>query len=88
MKKVKTVKIQRREFKGNVVVSLSPNEVRVWVCNDKGVNIFRIKAVGEVHSADFGDTPILPSHLKQVDVIVVPPRVRASVDQEGGLHPE
>ena len=41
--------IERREFKGNVAVSISEDEVRVWVCNDRGENIFRFKALGRVH---------------------------------------
>jgi len=41
-------KPQRKEFKGNIAVSISDREVRVWVCNDKGMNIFRFKAIGKV----------------------------------------
>lgn len=37
-----------REFKGNVRVTASNNEVRVWVCNEEGQNIFRFKAIGKV----------------------------------------
>jgi hypothetical protein len=39
----------RKEFKGSMLVTVSDNEVRLWVCNDEGQNIFRFKAVGEVH---------------------------------------
>ena len=38
-----------KEFKGNVRVTVSGNEVRVWVCNDKAENIFRFKAMGKVY---------------------------------------
>jgi len=41
--------IERKEFKGNVAVSISEHEVRVWVCNAEGENIFRFKAIGRVH---------------------------------------
>ena len=35
------------EFEGNCRVTVSPNEVRVWVCDANGCR-FRIKAVGHV----------------------------------------
>ena len=41
--------ITKKEFEGNVLVTVSGEEVRLWVCNDKGENIFRFKALGEVH---------------------------------------
>lgn len=41
-------KTDRKEFTGNISVSISENEVRVWVCRG-GENIFRFKALGEVH---------------------------------------
>ena len=42
----------RKEFKGNVLVTVSENEVRLWVCNEKGENIFRFKAMGKVHQGN------------------------------------
>jgi hypothetical protein len=45
-------KFQRREFKGNVLITISEKEVRLWVCNEKGENIFRFKAMGEVYETD------------------------------------
>ena len=44
--------IARKEFKGNIAVSVSDNEVRIWCCDDQGKNIFRFKAVGEVHKLE------------------------------------
>lgn len=41
-------KLVSKEFKGNVLVTVSEHEVRIWVCNYKGENIFRFKALGEV----------------------------------------
>lgn len=41
--------IERKEFEGNVLVTVSEEEVRVWVCNKKGENIFRFKALGKVY---------------------------------------
>ena len=42
--------IEQRDFRGNVAVLISENEVRVWVCReDTGENIFRFKALGKVH---------------------------------------
>ena len=43
------MKIENREFEGNVKVTISENEVRLWVCNDKGANVFRFKALGKVY---------------------------------------
>lgn len=44
--------IERREFKGNVAVSISDRQVRVWVCNSNGENIFRFMALGKVHRGE------------------------------------
>ena len=41
-------KISRKEFEGNILVTISEHEVRLWVCNHKNENIFRFKALGEV----------------------------------------
>lgn len=48
------VKVKRKEFEGNVKVTVSEREVRLWVCNEEGLNIFRFKAIGEVHSQEDG----------------------------------
>lgn len=40
-----------KEFAGNILVTVSDNEVRVWVCKD-GMNIFRFKALGKVFKSD------------------------------------
>ena len=39
----------QKEFEGNILITISDNEVRLWVCNDKGENIFRFKAIGRVY---------------------------------------
>jgi hypothetical protein len=45
--------IERKEFDGHVAVSISENEVRVWVCDTEiGMNIFRFKAIGKVHHGE------------------------------------
>ena len=54
----KKVKSERKEFKGNVLVTVSEQEVRVWVCNEKGENIFRFKALGKVYKGDSDITMI------------------------------
>ena len=36
------------EFQGNIRVTVSPKEVRVWVCNSVGQCVFRFKANGKV----------------------------------------
>lgn len=41
--------IIEKEFKGNVLVTVSDHEVRLWVCDlETGGNIFRFKATGKV----------------------------------------
>ena len=47
--------IERSEFKGNVAISCSEKEVRLWVCNDEGVNVFRFKFIGNVYSYKLHD---------------------------------
>ena len=42
------IKVEKRECHGNLMVSITENEVRIWVCNDFGENIFRFKALGKV----------------------------------------
>jgi hypothetical protein len=46
------MKIVEKEFKGNVLVKVSEKEVRVWVCNANGENIFRFKTIGKVFASD------------------------------------
>ena len=46
---IDTGKISRKEFGGNVLVTVSEHEVRLWVCNEQGANIFRFKALGKVY---------------------------------------
>jgi len=41
--------MERKEFIGNVLVTTSEDEVRLWVCNSRGENIFRFKAIGKVY---------------------------------------
>ena len=40
---------ENKEFEGNIKITISEKEVRLWVCNSKGSNIFRLKAVGKVY---------------------------------------
>lgn len=47
--------IEREELKGNIAVSVSDNEVRLWVCNDEGMSIYRFKALGKVYKASDGE---------------------------------
>ena len=62
----KVKKLIRKEFQGNVVVTVSEDEVRLWVCNSEGQNIFRFKALGEIHSggSDIMVIPVLPKKKK------------------------
>ena len=39
--------METQEFTGNIIVTISKNEVRVWVCNENGCQ-FRFKAIGKV----------------------------------------
>ena len=48
-----------KQFEGNIRVTVSKNEVRLWVCNYKGENIFRFKATGKVYEAG-KDITVLP----------------------------
>jgi len=48
-----------KEFSGNVLVTISEREVRLWVCNEKGQNIFRFKTIGEVHTSGNDDVMII-----------------------------
>jgi hypothetical protein len=43
-----------KEFKGNIKVTISDREVRVWVCNESGESVFRFKAIGKVHDGAAG----------------------------------
>jgi len=42
-------KIIDKRFEGSIRVTVSKNEVRLWLCNEKGESIFRFKFIGEVH---------------------------------------
>lgn len=55
--KTKT-EVINKEFKGNILVTISKHEVRLWVCNEEGQNIFRFKALGEVYNSDQDTTVI------------------------------
>ena len=35
-------------YEGNVQIAIEEKQVRVWVCNTEGENIFRLKAMGKV----------------------------------------
>ena len=61
--------IEQKEFKGNVSVSVSEHEVRVWVCNEIGVNIFRFKAMGKVYDGDQDTTVITAIDTRPIDNI-------------------
>ena len=50
--------IEQKTFKGNIAVSISDNEVRLWVCNEEGMNIYRFKALGRVYNAADGQIVI------------------------------
>lgn len=55
------------EFPGNVRVTRTQHEIRIWVCNDQGQNIFRFKALGEIHGTltnERGDVIIVPKGRK------------------------
>lgn len=52
---------KRKELEGNILVTISDNEVRLWVCNEKGENIFRFKAIGKVFAAG-NDVTIIPNY--------------------------
>ena len=43
--------IETKKFEGNILVTISDNEVRLWVCNQNGENILRFKAMGKVYKA-------------------------------------
>jgi hypothetical protein len=47
------MKYTKKEFEGNVAISMSDNEVRIWICKD-GQSIFRIKAIGKVYKGETG----------------------------------
>lgn len=64
----KEVMYQKRQaikagaFKGNVKVTVTEHEVRVWVCDETGQNIFRFKALGDVYHAEgSGDYTVIKS---------------------------
>lgn len=46
--------MRTKELQGNIRITVSQNEVRIWVCNKKGQNIFRFKAMGKIFEAEDG----------------------------------
>ena len=52
------MKVLEEEFKGNVLIKSSDKEVRIWVCDENGNNIFRFKAMGMVYK-NHGDVMIV-----------------------------
>ena len=63
------VKNERKEFEGNVLVTISEKEVRLWVCNTNGKNVFRFKVLGKIHKAgtDITIFPIKDDRLDDLD---------------------
>lgn len=57
---LKKDKVETMEFAGNVMVTISKHEVRLWVCNEEGQNIFRFKALGKVYNGKT-DIMVMPS---------------------------
>lgn len=45
------IDIERDEFEGNIKITISKNEVRLWVCKD-GISVFRFKALGKVYKSN------------------------------------
>lgn len=58
------MKIEKREFEGNILVTISDHEVRLWVCDKMGSNIFRFKATGRVFRTE-QDVTVLPFSQKK-----------------------
>ena len=48
-KEMSKPKIVTKEFDGHVRVTVSDNEVRLWVCNSDSCCVFRLKALGKTH---------------------------------------
>jgi len=61
------MEIKEREWDGHVKVTVSEQEVRVWVCNKKGMSVLRVKAMGKIFAPQFGD-----KLAEQVDVTIMP----------------
>lgn len=59
------MKIGTKEFEGNVMVTVSKREVRIWVCRE-GVNVFRFKALGKVYEGQQDITVIADDYGKEV----------------------
>jgi len=57
--------LERKEFKGNILVTISNEEVRLWVCNENGQNIYRFKAMGKVYKTE--DFVTIMSNFKTKD---------------------
>ena len=62
---MKKLEIIQKEFKGNVAVSISNHEVRVWVCDlNTGQNVFRFKATGSVYNSG-SDITVLANQMNR-----------------------
>lgn len=59
------MKVDRKEFEGNVAVSISEDDVRIWVCDDHGKNIFRFRALGRVYKGQQDITVIGSNYGKE-----------------------
>lgn len=53
------MKYPEEDFEGNIKVTVSEHEVRLWVCNKTGENIFRFKAIGQIYRAG-NDITVMP----------------------------
>ena len=53
--------METREFIGNIKVTISKKEVRVWLCNENGCQ-FRFKAMGKV---------VKSNNIKMNDIMVI-----------------
>jgi hypothetical protein len=58
------MELEQDMFEGNVQITISEKEVRLWVCNQNGENIFRLKACGFVTKSN-KDITILPYKLQE-----------------------
>lgn len=56
------MKVERKEFEGNILVTISDDQVRLWVCDQRGVNIFRFKAMGKVYKAG-QEITVMPNNM-------------------------
>ena len=68
------------EFAGNVKVTISDNEVRVWVCDEKGCQ-FRFKAIGQVVRSNGLDVMVIAKEIEPE-----PPKASLSEQFERGPY--